>query len=194
MHYAELENEDRTLLLQIARASIVHGLERGGPLEDSALDETMCLTPALTEPRATFVTLQQSGALRGCIGSLEVKFPLAADVARNAFNAAFVDPRFMPLAAQELRAVRVEITVLSPHTQLHVGSEAQLLAELDPGVDGLVLECRGRRATFLPQVWQQLPDAEQFVSQLKLKARIPADYWSDDIKAHRYGAESFAES
>ena len=125
MPCVEFGSQERALLLQIARASIVHGFEQGGPLEEPNLVEAGLMSGILASPRATFVTLKEHGELRGCIGSLEVKFPLAADVARNAFNAAFIDPRFRELQLEELETIRLEVTVLAPHTQISVDSEGQ---------------------------------------------------------------------
>lgn len=193
MHCVELGGPERGLLLQIARASIVHGFSHGAPLEEVDLLEARLMDGALESPGATFVTLKEYGELRGCVGSLETKLPLAVDVARNAYGAAFMDSRFVGLQASEQEAIRIEITVLSPHEAISAASEAQLLAQLEPGTDGLVLECNGRRATFLPQVWEQLTDPQQFVDQLKLKAGLAPRHWPDAIKAYRYRAESFAE-
>ena len=194
MPCAELGARERAALLSIARASIAHGLEHGDPLEAAYLEQAGLISDALAAPAATFVTIKKHGDLRGCVGSLEVKFPLAVDVARNGYLAAFHDSRFAQLHAGELQHIHLEITVLSPHEPINVASEAQLLAELEPGRDGLVLECEGRRATFLPQVWEHLPDPSAFVAELKLKAGIPTRYWSHSVRAYRYRAESFAET
>lgn len=193
MHCVELAPQEQALLLQTARASIGHGFQHGGPLSLADLKEMGLINGAPMSRRSTFVTLKKHGELRGCVGSLDVEYPLAVDVARNAFNAAFIDSRFDPLHPSELNHVDIEITVLSPHEPMNVASEAQLLAELEPGRDGLVLECDGRRATFLPQVWEHLPDPRQFVDELKVKAGLPQRFWSQAIKAFRYHAESFAE-
>ncbi len=128
---------------------------------------------------ASFVTLTRQGALRGCIGTLEAWRPLVEDVRHNAIAAALHDPRFPPLTANELPSVAVEVSVLTSPTPLPVMDHEQLIATLRPQVDGVIVSSRqGLRATFLPQVWEQLPDAERFLQQLKLKAGLPAD--SDD--------------
>lgn len=173
-------------LLRIARDAIVHGLHYSEPprllLENLAAE--------LHEPRATFVTLKIAHALRGCVGCLEPHQPLAADVNQNAFAAAFADPRFPPLRSDETPRLDIHISVLLPPERLNVENEDELLATLEKGVDGLILEDRGRRSTFLPAVWEQLPDARTFVRHLKRKAGWPEDYWSDTLIIKRYRSVS----
>ena len=169
----------------MARDSIGHGLTHGRPLAPPLAD-----CPAeLTAQRASFVTLQLSGALRGCIGSLEARRALIVDVAENAYAAAFRDPRFPPVAARELAALELHLSLLTPAEPMTVSSEADLLAQLQPGVDGLILQEGARRATFLPAVWENLPERHQFLGHLKQKAGLPADYWSDTLQVFRYAAE-----
>ena len=141
---------------------------------------------ALDRPGATFVTLKQDGELRGCIGSLEAHRLLAIDVRRNALAAAFNDPRFAPLVAPELAVTTVEVSLLSPASRVEVADEEDLLARLEPGVDGIVLELGRRRATFLPQVWESLPDPRDFIGALKRKAGMPASFWSPEMRVSRY--------
>ncbi|MBK6395455.1 MAG: AmmeMemoRadiSam system protein A [Betaproteobacteria bacterium] len=141
---------------------------------------------ALDRPGATFVTLKQDGELRGCIGSLEAHRLLAIDVRRNALAAAFSDPRFAPLVAPELAVTTVEVSLLSPASRVEVADEEDLLARLEPGVDGIVLELGRRRATFLPQVWESLPDPRDFIGALKRKAGMPANFWSAEMRVSRY--------
>lgn len=148
----------------------------------------------LAEPGATFVTLTQRGQLRGCIGSLEAQRPLAIDIAENAIAAAFRDPRFPPLAEDEFSRTRVEVSLLTPAEPFPVASEADALSRLRPGIDGLILSYGRRRATFLPQVWESLPEARQFVAQLKLKAGLPADFWHAQIALARYGVKKWKET
>lgn len=150
--------------------------------------------PALHEPAATFVTLTQRGQLRGCIGSLEAWRPLGQDVRENALAAAFRDPRFAPLAAGELPLTRVEVSLLTPAVALPFADQADALAQLRPGEDGIVFSCGRRRATFLPQVWEQLPDPAAFMAHLKQKAGLPADYWSPDVRLERYGVTKWQEA
>ncbi|EXI82261.1 MAG: hypothetical protein AW10_00709 [Candidatus Accumulibacter appositus] len=150
--------------------------------------------PELTAPGASFVTLTQNGQLRGCIGSLEAQRPLASDVAENAFAAAFRDRRFPPLSEQELPRTRVEVSLLTPAEPFPVRSEEDALARLRPGVDGLILSYGRRRATFLPQVWESLPEPRQFMAQLKLKAGLAADFWDPEIRLARYGVRKWKET
>ena len=174
-------------LRQIARRSIEHGLQTGRPLEVNPAD----YDDALTEYKATFITLTKHGQLRGCIGALEPVRPLIQDVAYNAYAAAFNDTRFSPLQAEELPELDVHISVLGNPEPMQFDSEQGLLEQLRPGVDGLILEEHGRRATFLPAVWESLQDPQAFLQHLKMKAGLPADYWSDSISAHRYQVEAF---
>ena len=180
-----LEHAHKTILLDLARASIANGLKQGRALPVKPED----YSPALQSPGACFVTLQIRQQLRGCIGSLEAYRPLVEDVAENAFAAAFRDPRFAPLSEAEFPRLDYHISILSPTEPLSFTSENDLLKKLRPGVDGLVLEERGHRGTFLPSVWEQLPEPRQFLAQLKVKASLPADYWSDSIRIERYTVE-----
>ncbi|MFZ4538879.1 AmmeMemoRadiSam system protein A [Propionivibrio sp.] len=150
--------------------------------------------PELSNPGATFVTLTQNGQLRGCIGSLEAYRPLAIDVAENAMAAAFHDPRFPSLAKEELAHTRVEVSLLAASEPMDFVDEAEAIARLRPGIDGLILTHGHRRSTFLPQVWESLPDPRQFMAQLKLKAGLPADFWDEEISLARYGVQKWKEA
>jgi len=173
-------------LLAIARNAIEKQLGRNA--------HTVIPHPALANPAATFVTLTQDGALRGCIGSLEAYRPLAQDVAENAIAAAFRDPRFSPLGEDELKRTRVEVSLLEKPEPLDFKDEADALAQLRPGLDGLILTHGNRRATFLPQVWESLQEPQRFMSQLKLKAGLPAYFWDEDIALARYGVQKWKET
>jgi AmmeMemoRadiSam system protein A len=179
----------RRQLLALGRTSIEAGLRRGAYVEPQLQDAP----PELLERRASFVTLHLAGELRGCIGTLDAARPLAEDVWRNAYGAAFSDPRFPPLTASEWSRCTLHASVLTPPTPMLAQSEQDLLAQLRPGVDGLILELGASRATFLPVVWEQARDPAQFVRQLKLKAGWRADFWSPEIRAQRYESESFGE-
>jgi len=149
--------------------------------------------PWLDAPGAAFVTLTQDGQLRGCIGSLVAHRSLRDDVASNALAAAFDDPRFPPLRADELARTRIEVSVLSQPVPMSFTSREDALSQLRPGVDGVVLGARGRRATFLPQVWEELPEPEQFIAHLFRKAGLPPTYWGDDVTISRYAVTAFIE-
>ena len=173
-------------LLSIARNAIA---ERFG-LAAQPVDPL----PELAEPAATFVTLTQDGQLRGCIGSLEAHRPLATDVAENAVAAAFRDTRFAPLSPAEFARTDVEVSLLTPPEPFAVADEADALARLRPGIDGLIVSYGRRRATFLPQVWESLPEPRQFLAQLKLKAGLPADFWHEQLILARYGVRKWKEN
>jgi AmmeMemoRadiSam system protein A len=190
MHSPDRQDLSGTALLRLARGSIEHGLRHGEPLPIRR-DE---LSPALAEPGATFTTLRLQGELRGCCGTLEAVRPLAADVTHSAFRAAFRDSRFNPVGEAELAAIRLELSVLSPLESIPVSNEADLLEQLTPGMDGLVIVADGRRATFLPKVWEMLPESRLFLAALKNKCRLPKDYWSQRVEFQRYRTTSYSES
>ncbi len=173
-------------LLAVARDAIAQRLGEAGVSHDPRA--------WLLEPGASFVTLTQQGALRGCIGSLEAHRPLLEDVRANAVAAAVRDPRFPPLRAQELPHTRIEVSLLSPAIDLEFESEAQALALLRAGIDGVVLRFDHTRGTFLPQVWESLPRPEDFLAQLKRKAGLPADFWHRDIRLSRYTVSKWKEA
>ncbi len=147
----------------------------------------------LDQPAATFVTLKKDGHLRGCIGSLQVHRSLREDIQANAQAAAFRDPRFEALKFEELRAIRIEVSLLSPLDPIEFSDEADLLRKLRPGDDGLVLDHGGQRGTFLPQVWDTLPTAEAFLRELKRKAGLPRDFWDARIRVSRFSVDKWAE-
>ena len=212
------------VLLPLARGAIAARLDPAGPTGPAASDaarqadpsapdaarrigpEAAAHSPAetaahaawLDAPGASFVTLTSGrapgGALRGCIGSLEARRPLREDVEANAVAAALHDPRFAPLTARELDDTVVEVSVLSAPAALPAADEAELLTRLRPGVDGVVLSACGRRATFLPQVWEQLPDPADFLARLRRKAGLPADYWGRDVVVETYTVTAWQEA
>lgn len=169
-------------LLSLAVAALRHGLEQGTPPETVLAD----LPEPLRAEGASFVTLTRDGDLRGCIGSAIAWRALGVDVADNAWKAAFRDPRFPALTAAELPGLTVSVSVLTPPEPLHVADDAELLRTLRPGVDGLILEDGGRRGLFLPNVWEQLPDAAAFLAHLKRKAGLPASHWSKTLRVSRF--------
>ncbi|MFH0933756.1 MAG: AmmeMemoRadiSam system protein A [Pseudomonadota bacterium] len=180
-----IDNDKGKVLLRLARAAI--GSELGFDSHDYPR------TAWLEEPGATFVTLMLDGRLRGCIGSLEAHRPLVDDVRHNAVAAAFRDPRFMPLNELEFADTAIEVSVLGTPEPIRFTSEADALAQLHRGSDGVILEYGRHRATYLPQVWAQLPDPQTFVEELKVKAGLPEDFWSDDIRLSRYTVQKFSE-
>jgi AmmeMemoRadiSam system protein A len=182
MAHSSLNKDQQQLLLTLAKNSIQHGLATGKPLKVNLTD----FPAELTEHRATFVTLQKQGQLRGCIGMLTAIRPLIEDIAENAFAAAFQDPRFPPLADHELNELDIHLSLLTPAEPVVFSSEADLISKMQPFIDGLILQEGGRRGTFLPSVWEQLPEPQQFLRHLKQKAGLPPDYWSETIQVFRY--------
>jgi hypothetical protein len=178
----------QTWLLELAQRAIDHELRTGTPYP---LDEASESVPAtLRRPGATFVTLERGGELLGCIGSLDPRRALWRDVARNARAAAFEDPRFPALTADDADGMSIEVSVLSPLEPIAAPSAEELAASLRPGTDGVVLSADGRRGTFLPDVWAKIPDPAQFVQELVRKARWPTP-WPSTTKAWRYTTTSF---
>ena len=184
-----LSPEHGRTLLQLARASIRHGLvhRRPAPLDLAEY------APEFRQPRATFVTLLHETRLRGCVGTLDARRPLALDIVHNAYAAAFQDPRFPPLDAFEFGRLRLRLSLLTPPAPFYAASEAELRAKLVPFEDGIILREGSRHGTLLPSVWESLPEPARFVEHLKLKAGLPRTYWSDTIRLWRYRTELIDE-
>ena len=182
--------EKGRLLTALARAAIAAELTagRGQPL------------PALPHPAwldtsgACFITLTENGQLRGCIGSLEAHRPLAQDVRENALAAAFRDPRFQPLSLEEFAFTSVEVSLLTPPAPMAFRDEADFMAQLRPGEDGIVFQYGRHRSTFLPQVWESLPDPLLFMQQLKRKAGLPPNFWAAEVTVSRYTVSKWKEA
>lgn len=179
--------EEHILLRKIALEAIKYGLEH----ENHLPVDTSRYPRSLQKLGASFVTLNKHDQLRGCIGCLEAHQPLVNDVAYNAYAAAFNDPRFPSLTEDELDQLEIHISILTPAVPMEFESEQDLLEQIQPGIDGLVLEDGMHRGTFLPAVWESLPDKIDFLRHLKQKAGLPPDYWSDTIRVSRYTTESF---
>jgi len=184
-----MATEHGPTLLALARGALAQALYRTSPVPTLPAGALW-----LHELGATFVTLTQRGQLRGCIGTLEPHRPLHADVQANAVAAALRDPRFAPLAIHELAHTAIEVSLLSGREPLSFGSEAEALALLRPGTDGVVLACGQRRSTFLPQVWEQLSEPAEFLAQLKAKAGLPRDFWSSQMQLERYTVRKWKEA
>lgn len=174
------------VLIPIAREAISKPLGKSaqGAAEDF---------PWLHEMGASFVTLTQRQQLRGCIGTLEAHRSLVLDVKANAYAAAFRDPRFLPLTAAELENTEIEVSLLSVMQPLQFAGEYDALAQLQPGIDGVVFEYGRYRSTFLPQVWEQLPDVNTFMAHLKHKAGLHASFWDEEVKLYRYTVSKWKE-
>lgn len=192
---ARLTSEEGQWLVRLARASIAEKL--GCPLPDGQLRSLhdQLQKPVYAAPAGTFVTLVLDGSLRGCIGTISQPEPLVRNVRQNALSAAFRDPRFPPLTAAELTQIVIEVSVLSPPVPLAYKDIDDLLTRIRPGVDGVILRQKGASATFLPQVWKQLPRPEDFFSHLCLKAGLSAQAWREgDVDIETYQVQSFEEA
>jgi uncharacterized protein len=186
----QLPAASRDALLHLAREAIRFHIEHDASMPVDEAD----FPPELRTHRATFVTLHLAGEFVGCIGTIQPRESIVASVARNARAAAFEDPRSPGVRPRDVDRLEVHISLLSPLEPVHFSSEADLISQLRPGVDGLVLEERFHRGTFLPSVWESLPEPETFLNHLKMKAGLPSDYWSPGISAYRYTVDSIAET
>ena len=186
----KLGKPEQEILLKIAREALEKSV-KGLPLPEIMFDR---LPPDLQQNGASFVTLTKGGRLRGCIGALEAYQPLAADVQEHAVAAALEDFRFPNVQPHELTAIQIEISVLTPREPLTYEGPADLVEKLHPGVDGVVLQDGLRKATFLPQVWEKLPDPELFLSNLCAKMGAPSDLWQKKpLQVYIYHVQEFHE-
>ncbi len=179
-------------LIALARHAIAGKLGIAGS-EDAVKETDINDNGWLQETTATFVTLTMYGQLHGCIGSLEALRPLIEDVQANAVAAAFHDPRFSPLSRNEYDDVRIEVSVLSALEPVHAHNENIALSKISRDIDGVVFKYGTHQATFLPQVWDQLPDPQQFMEHLKLKAGLSADFWHPDVQLYKYQVSKYRE-
>lgn len=190
---SSVESDHRgRILTRIARDQLERILDPDSTKAPTS-EETWSGEPWLFELGAVFVTLRSKGALRGCVGSLSASQPLIEDVRANTVAAATRDHRFVPLSREELDAVRIEIAELSEPRPMRFEDEADALAQLRPGVDGVVFGFKTHRATFLPQVWDSLPEPEEFLAQLKRKAGLALDFWDDGVELERYQVRKWLE-
>jgi AmmeMemoRadiSam system protein A len=178
-------SSEAALLLDLASTSIVDGLD-GRPLRVPRVED---LPAELRREVGAFVTLTVDGALNGCIGTIEGAGPLGQEVVRLARSAAFADPRLPALRREDLAGLVIEVSILSPFELLDVGSRAQLVRALRPGTDGLVIAAGPHRAVFLPDVWDQLPDPDDFVDHLFRKGGLVPGTWPSNLAAHRFTTE-----
>jgi AmmeMemoRadiSam system protein A len=180
----------------ISRGDILTGLARAAIARELSIsfDEPVSIeTDKLQERAATFVTLKMHGKLRGCIGTLEAHRSLIEDVRANAVAAAFHDSRFDPLSAGDYAHIQIEVSVLSIPEAMHAHSEAIACSRLRPGIDGVVIKFGAHKATFLPQVWDQLPEPKDFMAHLKVKAGLAADFWHPEILLYKYQVNKYRE-
>jgi len=178
----DITDDEKNILLSTAKQSIGYGLQhhKAKPVDPGEYSKL------LQAQAATFVTLNLNHQLRGCIGTLEAYQPLITDVSEHAYAAAFQDPRFSPLTEKELPLLEIHISILTPGEEMDIASEEDLLNQLKPGIDGLIISDGKHKATFLPSVWEQISGPREFLVHLKRKAGWSDNYWSDEIKASRY--------
>jgi MEMO1 family protein len=194
MEYAEtarISDADRQVLLGATMQALKFGVENG---RAPSVDYGPGVSKSLTAMRASFVSLKIAGRLRGCIGTVVAHQALLPDVVGNAYKAGFGDPRFGPLTLEELEQLDIEVSLLSFPRVMRFKNEADLVSQVRPDTDGLILQDQGRRGLFLPSVWEGLPKAEDFIRQLKRKAGFDVDHWSDELRVFRYTTETFGEA
>ncbi len=180
-------------LVQLARAAIARKLLPAKKNVDPDLSDIP--SDLLEEKRGVFVTLHIKGRLRGCIGTIEPEKTVFEGVQENALHAAFDDSRFAPLTPEEFNDIDIEVSLLSRPEKIRYSDPEDLLARIIPVTDGVIVEKGGHRATFLPQVWEQLPDPASFLTQLCLKARLDAHAWQvNDLAVFTYQVQSFEEN
>lgn len=184
-----LDETTKSELLKLARATIRFGTE--GKKNEINVEN---YPPILQAHGASFITLKIKEQLKGCIGSLQAYRPLVLDVAVNAYAAAFGDSRFLPVTIDDLDKLIIQVSKLSTPEIIKFSSEQDLIKQLRPGEDGLILQDKNHRGTFLPTVWEQLADPKEFLMHLKVKAGLGKNYWSDDLSIQRYTTECFSEN
>jgi AmmeMemoRadiSam system protein A len=188
----QLTDAEKQTLLRLAREAMECGV-RGKTLRVPPVDSTS-LTPSLLEQGASFVTLTVDGDLRGCIGALEAYQPLVDDVREHAVAAALEDPRFRPVAEGELDKISIEVSRLTPPRPLEYSTSEDLLAKLRPHFDGVIIKNDFRRATFLPQVWEKIPDPAEFLDHLCAKMGARSNLWRNTkLQVYVYQVEEFHE-
>lgn len=186
-----LTKEEKIFLLSLARRAIAHYFRSGAQLE---LEPSEVPSKKLVENGACFVTLKINGQLRGCIGSLEAHQPLFKDVIANALAAAFADPRFYPLTPSELDKVKISISYLTPAKEVKLRAPEEIIEKLVPGKHGLIIQQGFARATFLPAVWEEIPDKIEFLTHLSIKAGLGPNGWKEKgTRFFIYEAEEFSE-
>lgn len=188
---SRLSEEEGKVLLNSAREAIRDALEE--QKRDDRGGES--ISPKFSQKRGAFVTLTIAGRLRGCIGHLTPQEPLIEGVRKNALQAAFQDPRFKPLSKDEFERVSLEVSILTEPQPLSYSDAADLKQKLRPGTDGVIIKKGYRQATFLPQVWKQLPDTESFLTHLCMKAGLDGEAWKDEnLQVLVYQVQAFEEA
>jgi AmmeMemoRadiSam system protein A len=190
-----ISTQDGQWLVRLARATLAQALDSPLPADQQRALDDQLQRPVYHTRAGAFVTLTQKGSLRGCIGTLTAQETLIHNIRENALNAAFRDPRFSPLTQKEFTHTTIEVSVLSPPEPLAYSDPDDLLTRIQPGVDGIILRKGAASATFLPQVWKQLPRRRDFLSHLCLKAGLPAQAWREgDLSVETYRVQKFTEA
>jgi AmmeMemoRadiSam system protein A len=183
----QLTEKDKNALKKIARKAVIHAVTYSKELPVSLSE----FPATLHGYQNTFVTLKYNGKVIGCMGSLEADKPLVNDVVHHAFSASYYDSRFPDPKTIDPEKIEIHISLLSPIEEIKFSSEQGLLSVIRPGKDGLLIREGQQSGTFLPAVWDSIPAPERFLKELKRKAGLPTDYWSDTIKAYRYITDSW---
>ena len=189
MHSAELSLKDQSTLLDLATQVITMNCHKQVLPEINPTEYSSSLQVQLS----AFVTLTKESLLRGCIGSLNPTRPLVLEVRHNAYASAFEDYRFPNVVSNELDLINIEISVLSPCQPISFSDEKALIGQLEPFKDGVILEYKHHRGTFLPQVWEKITEPTSFFKQLKQKAGLPINFWSEEVKCYKYQVFAFHE-
>ncbi|CAA0080912.1 Uncharacterised protein [BD1-7 clade bacterium] len=193
MSFIDLNDQNKQYLLAIARQTIERGYLSDADCPNGSAISKHAVSPALQKPRASFVTLKKAGELRGCIGTLTAHQPLLDDVKEHARASAFNDFRFPPVQTHELPQITISLSILGPAEILMAETEQDLLDQLRPGIDGLILTWPPHQATFLPVVWEQLTHPAEFLSALKQKAGLASHFWHPNIQWQRYQTLNISE-
>jgi len=191
-HYIKLSSDQGRFLIVEARKTIRNKLLK--PSQQNEVTSPNEADPMLQRKGGTFVTLSKHGKLRGCIGHIIAHESIVESIRHNALNAAFKDPRFSPVSIDELNDIHIEVSVLTEPELVHYNNIDELKAKLRQGIDGVIIQKENKNATFLPQVWKQLPDHESFLSNLCIKAGLPSSAWkNENITVFTYQVQAFEE-
>jgi len=182
---SELNQDDKAQLCELVRKSLSYSINK-----QHYTPSQLPISRALNQKKASFVTLYTQGSLRGCIGTYIADTPLYQDVCDHTYSSACEDPRFLPLTEKELKTVSFHISILSELIEMENLGESNLFKKLKPKIDGLMLKQGGKRAIFLPSVWEQLNTAEEFVAALKQKGGWDKSFWSEDFKIYLFQTAS----
>lgn len=186
----QINDQDRKTLIKLAKESINYALLNNLAKLGISIKQ---YSAELQQTKACFVTLEKHKQLRGCIGTLTARSPLVQEVVDSAYSAAFLDHRFPKVTLAEIPDLNIHISVLTKPEAITFTSEKDLLSQIKPNIDGLILRVGNLTGTFLPSVWEQIPNPQEFLQHLKNKAGLATNYWSDQVEVFRYATEMFGE-